>query len=118
MTKLQSSLPETSSETERTHQPDSVVWAIFFIWIGFSMLAVVPWGWFLIGVGALIGAAQVARKQIGMAIDGFWTACGAVIFAAGLWDLLQLPLPLAPVLLIGLGVVLLVKTFARTDRAV
>jgi hypothetical protein len=118
MANLQPSLGERSFETERARQLDSVVWAVFFIWIGVGMLAAVPWGWFLVGVGALIGVAQLARWQIGMTIEGFWIACGAVIFAAGLWDLLRLPWPLAPMLLIGLGVALLAKTIVSARRNV
>ena len=116
MANSQPTLDKGSFISERAQQLDAVVWAAFFIWIGVGMLAAVPWGWFLVGVGALIGAAQFARLQIGLAIDGFWIACGAVILAAGLWDVLRLPWPLAPVLLIGLGIVLLAKTLMGADR--
>ncbi len=91
---------------------DSIVWAIFFIWVGFAMLTEMPWGWFLLGVGALILLAQLARRQMDLKIDGFWVACGIVFLAGGLWSLLALPWPLAPVLLILLGVVMLGKTIA------
>lgn len=112
MANLQPSLHDTSAAQTRAQQLDSVVWATFFIWIGIGMLAAVPWGWFLIGVGALIGVAQVARSQLGLAIDGFWLGCAAVILAAGVWELLRLEWPLAPILLIALGIALLAKTIA------
>ena len=112
MANLQPSLDERSLTQERTRQLDSVVWAAFFIWIGVGMLAAVPWGWFLIGVGALIAVAQIARTQLGLTIDGFWLGCAAVILAAGVWELLRLEWPLAPILLIALGIALLAKTIA------
>lgn len=116
MANLQSTLDKGSFMTERAQQIDAMIWAAFFIWLGVGMLAAVPWGWFLIGIGALIGAAQFARQQIGLTLDGFWIACGVVILAAGLWDLLRLPWPLAPVLLIALGVALLAKTIVGANR--
>lgn len=109
---------ERSFLTERAQQLDSIVWAVFFMWIGIGMLAAVPWGWFLIGVGALIGVAQLARWQIGMAADAFWVACAAVILAAGLWEVLRLPWPLAPLLLIALGVWLLAKTIIGANNRI
>lgn len=46
--------PRSSTETsDHARQLDSVAWAVFFIWVGIAMLADVPWGWFLLGVGAL-----------------------------------------------------------------
>ena len=94
---------------ERARQLDAIAWAVFFIWAGIAML-MMPWGWFLLGVGVIILAAQFARWQIDLNIDRFWLACGAVIFVGGLWTLLDLPWSLGPILLILLGVVLLVKT--------
>jgi hypothetical protein len=116
MANLQPTLDKRSVTSERAQQLDAVVWAALFIWIGIGMLAAVPWGWSLVGIGVLIGAAQFARWQIGTTVDSFWVACGAVILAAGLWDVLRLPWPLAPVLLIALGLWLLAKTVMGTSR--
>lgn len=112
MTNVQPSLNDRPTTQDRAQQSDSVVWAAFFIWIGIGMLAAVPWGWFLIGVGALFAVAQVARSQVGLTVDGFWLGCAGVILAAGVWDLLRLEWPLAPILLIALGIALLAKTIA------
>ena len=115
MSSTQASLtPGSSTETnERARQIDSIAWAIFFIWVGVSMLVPIPWGWFLVGVAVLILAVQFARWQMGMTMEGFWVACGAVCLAGGLWNVLELPWPLAPILLILLGVALLGKAVVR-----
>ncbi|WP_316163523.1 hypothetical protein [Bradyrhizobium sp. SZCCHNRI20481] len=104
------------SSTEIAGQIDAVAWAVFFIWVGIAMLVPVPWEWFLMGVGILILAAEYARWQMGIRIEGFWVACGVVCFAGGLWALLNLPWPLAPILIIGLGVWLLAKIIVDANR--
>ncbi len=115
MNGTQASLGQGSSaETgERARQIDSVAWALFFIWVGVALLAPIPWGWFLVGVAVLILAVQLVRWQIGMMVESFWVACGAVCLAGGLWNVLELPWPLAPILLILLGVALLGKAVVR-----
>ncbi len=102
-----------SEPNERGRQVDSVAWAVFFIWVGVAMLAQIPWGWFLIGVAVLILAAEFARWQMGGKIEGFWVACGLVFLAGGLWNVLELPWPLAPILLILFGVAMLGKAVVR-----
>ena len=110
----QPSHPQVSADHgERSRNIDSVAWALFFIFVGVAMLAQVPWGWFLIGIGVVTAGAQIVRWQTGLKVEGFWAACAVVFLAGGAWDLLALPLPLAPVLLIGLGVVLLGKLIWR-----
>jgi hypothetical protein len=111
MMNIQASLsqPSSSERSEHARQIDSVAWSVFFIWVGLSMLMPIPWGWFLLGVAAIISAVQFARWQMAMTIEGFWIACGAVCLVGGLWSILALPWPLAPILLILLGVALLGK---------
>jgi hypothetical protein len=96
-----------SSPEQPARKLELAAWAVFFIWVGISMLAEVPWGWFLLGVGTLILATQSARWLFGMKIEGFWAVCGAVLLAGGVWKILDLPWPLAPILLILLGLALL-----------
>jgi hypothetical protein len=86
------------------------------IWVGIATLLAVPWGWFLVGVGILILAVQFAHWQIDNKLDGFWIACGVVFLAGGVWVLLELPWPLAPILIILFGVVLLGKTLVDVRR--
>ncbi len=115
MNSTQASLAQgtSSKASDRARQIDSVAWAAFFIWLGIAMLEQIPWGWFLVGVAVLILAAQFARWQLGMVIEGFWIACGTVFLAGGLWNVLELPWPLAPILLILFGVAMLGKAVVR-----
>ncbi len=107
------SQPSSSEASERARQIDSVAWAVSFIWVGVAMLAQIPWGWFLVGAAILILAAQLGRWLTGIVIENFWVACGLVFLAGGLWNILELPWPLAPLLLIAFGLVLLGKAIGR-----
>ena len=100
--------PRSSAEASETaRRLDTIAWAVFFIWVGIAMLVAVPWGWFLLGVGVLILAAQLAHWQADNRLDRFWIACGLVFLAGGTWVLLELPWPLAPILIIMFGLALL-----------
>jgi hypothetical protein len=96
---------------------DSMARAIFIIWIGIAMLIAISWGWFLVGLGILILAAQLARSQMNIKIEGFWVAWGALFLIAGLWTILNIASwPLAPIVLILLGMVLLGKAIISIRR--
>lgn len=109
--------PRPSGRDDRARQIDSAAWAVFFIWVGIVMLAGMPWAWFLIGVGVLVLAAQIVRQQRGLTIEMFGVVIGLIMLAAGVWDLLALPLPLMPVILIVLGGYLLWKTLSPKVEA-
>ena len=113
MANAQSSLAhpsEPSNLDERVRQIDSAAWAVFFIWVGVVMLVGLPWDWFLVGVGVLILGAQALRRQSNLKVETFGVVIGLIILAAGVWDLLSLPMPLMPIILIALGAYLLWKT--------
>ncbi len=59
---------------------------------------------------------QFARWLMDVKIEGFWVACGGVFLIGGLWTLLDLPWPLAPTLIILLGVLLLGKAVIGFTR--
>jgi hypothetical protein len=105
-----------STQPVTSEKIGSIAWAVFFLWAGIALLANLPWGWFLLGVGILILAGQIARWLMDMKIEGFWATCGVVLLAGGVWTLLNLPWPLAPILLILLGVVLLGKAVTSFGR--
>ncbi len=100
-------------QTDQARQLDAIGWAVFFIWIGLAMLAGLLWGWFLLGTGILILAVQIGRWLTGVEIEKSWIACGAVLLAGGVWQLVDMPWPLAPLLLILLGVILLSKAVSH-----
>ena len=100
----------STEKSELSRHLDSIARAIFIIWIGTAMLVVMPWGWFLVGLGIIILAAQLARSQMNIKVEGFSVASGAVFLIGGLSTVLNLASwPLAPIVLILLGVVLLGK---------
>ncbi len=106
--------PEPSNRDDSLRQIDSGAWAVFFIWVGIVMLAGLAWDWFLVGVGILILGVQVVRRQRNLEIETFGVVMGLIILAAGVWDLLSMPLPLMPIILIALGAYLLWKTLSPT----
>ena len=107
----------STEKSELTRHLDSIAWAAFFIWIGIAMLMALPWEWFLVGLGILILAAQLARSQMNIKIEGFWVAWGAVFLIGGLWTVLNLvSWPVAPIVLILLGAVLLGKAIISIKR--
>ena len=81
------------------------------------MLLAISWGWFLVGLGILILATQLARSQMQIKVEGFSVAYGAVFLIGGLWTVLNLASwLLAPIILILLGVVLLGKAVLSIRR--
>ncbi len=102
--------------SQSTHRVSSVAWAVFFIWVGVALLAELHWGWFLLGVGVIVLAAELVRWQMGANVERFWVTCGIVFLAGGLWNILDLPWPIAPILLIVLGAALLYKAVLGPER--
>jgi hypothetical protein len=107
MTQQDADPPADKSSSIR--QLDHIARAIFFIWVGFALLVELPWGWFFLGVAALILAIQFARWQMNESVEGFWAGCGVVLLIGAIWQLLGISWPLLPALLILLGLVLLGK---------
>ncbi len=117
MTSIQPAFQGSSAgKVERAEYLSYAAWAVFFIWGGVSILAALSRGWFLLGVGVLVLAAQLARWQMDFNIESFWIACGIIFLAGGIWNVLDLPWPLSAILLIGLGAMLLGKAFVGSNR--
>ncbi len=97
-------------------QVDAIAWALFFIWVGVAILADIGWGWFLIGIGVIVLGAQLALSRSDEAVDGAWIVIGTVFLAGGIWQVLGITWPLAPVLLILLGGAMLFRAlFSQPD---
>lgn len=86
---------------------DAASWGIFFIWIGYALLTDLSMGVGLVGVGVITLLAQSVRRVFGLALEGFWVLVGLGFLAAGLWAIYAIEVPLAPVLILGLGTLLL-----------
>jgi len=65
-----------TEKSELIRHLDSIAWAAFFIWIGIAMFVVMPWGWFLGGLGILILAAQLARSQMNIKVEASGSLVG------------------------------------------
>ena len=106
---------------EHSRQVDRIAWALFFIWIGVALLADLGWAWSLLGVSAIILGAQIMLYLRDDKVEGFWVACGLVFLAAAFWLMFRLTWPLAPVLLVLVGGVMLGNALfgaqARAPRA-
>ena len=86
---------------------EAASWGVFFLWVGYTLLAQVPIGVGLIGVGAITLLTQGVRRLFELPLEGFWVLVGLGFAIGGVWNVYAVDLPLAPVLLFGLGVVLL-----------
>lgn len=102
---VSSNSPQTKSDYAR--QLDAIAWALLIIWIGVAVLANVGWGWALLGTSGVVLGAQAALWLRGETVDSFAIACGIVFLVGGVWIVLGLTWPLAPALLILLGLGLL-----------
>ena len=70
-------------------------------------------GWGLLGVGILTIGLQVLRFLFHARVEGFWLIVGMAFVAGGFWELWRIEMPLAPVVLIMLGIGLLLWYFTH-----
>ena len=101
---------------ERETALDAIGWAAFFIWVGTTWLLDVEFGYMLVGIGIVTLLVQGARRLFDVKVEGFWVLVGCGFFAAGYWELWNVGIPLAPVVLIVAGVGLLVWQFLGRSR--
>lgn len=92
---------------DRTSKFEAAGWALFFIWVGIAWLADMGLGVGLLGVAAITLGMQAIRRVAGVPVEGFWVLVGLGFAVAGLWQWLGVQKPLAPFVLIALGVALL-----------
>lgn len=90
-------------------------WGAFFIWTGVAFLALLPWGVWLLGVGAIILGTQLYRRQIALQLEGFWLVAGSLFLIGGLWELagLERRLAVIPIVCILAGAGLLASALRR-----
>jgi hypothetical protein len=82
----------------------AVGWGLFLLWIGVVLLADLPAGAGLLGVGLVTLGMQGARGIFSLPLEGFWVVAGIIFTASGLLKLVGADFPLFPVLLIAAGV--------------
>lgn len=84
---------------------------LLFIWLGLAVLAHLGWGWSLLGIGVIVLGEQAARWKLNLKLSTAWTIGGAIFLIGGLWQLIHISFPLAPLLLILLGVAIIWNGF-------
>ena len=84
---------------------------LFFVWLGLAVLAHLGWGWTLLGIGVIVLGEQAARYKLGLKLSTAWTIGGAIFLVGGLWQLIHISFPLAPLLLILLGAAIIWNGF-------
>ena len=105
---------------DRSHLFDVVGGALFFIWAGVAWLMEVSLGWGIIGTGILLLGLQAVRGLLHAKVDVFWIVVAIAFVIGGFWELWEVAIPLAPIILIAVGIGLLVwyctKTLNRRKR--
>ena len=101
---------------DRSNLLDVVGWALFFIWAGVAWLMGVSLGWVIIGTGILLLGLQVARGLFRARIDVFWIVVAMAFVIGGFWELWEVAIPLAPIILIAVGIGLLIWYCTKTLR--
>ncbi len=108
---------ELLTETQDTNDKrlDAGTWGVFFLWLGISFLAHLPWGLWLLGVGVIILGSQIAHSALGLRRDGFWLVAGAVFVIGGISEIAPFGVSIAliPVLCIAAGIGLIAKAMTR-----
>lgn len=110
--------PQTREPTAQEKRLEAATWGVFFVWIGICLLAPLPWGAWLLGVGVILLGAQLARRLIGLRAEVFWIVAGAVFLLGGISEVapLGVDIRLIPLLLIIAGVFLMIRAFTRRPR--
>lgn len=99
---------------DRSNLLDVVGWALFLIWAGVAWLMEISLGWGIIGTGILILGLQAARVLSHAKVDVFWLIVAMAFVVGGFWELWEVAIPLAPVILIVVGLGLLVWYCTKT----
>lgn len=111
---------EFIEQQDRSHLLDIVGWAIFCIWVGAAWLAELSLGWGIVGTGILLLALQALRALLHAKVDVFWIVVAMALVVGGFWELWDVAIPLAPLVLIAVGIGLLVwycmKTLTHRKR--
>jgi len=109
-------VPERHSLGKRLEE---VAWALFLIMTGVLWLAPEVWapeGTWLTGVGLILLGLNAARYLYRLRINALGIVVGSVALVAGIGRVLGGKLPFAPLLLVVLGTVMILKAVSRTEQ--
>ncbi len=104
-----------------TRRLDAAAWGAFFTWIGIALLARTGWGVWLVGVGLVMLAVQLARRYFALRTEPFALGVGVLFVVGGIWQILEarlgptaMPGGLVPIVSIVGGVLLFVSALRRS----
>ncbi len=95
---------------------DAAGWGAFFLWVGYALLAEISIGWGLFGVGVITLLGQAARRAFAVPVEGFWLLVGIAFLVGGLWNVLAVDIPLAPVVMLVIGAILVLGALLRSGE--
>jgi hypothetical protein len=101
-------MTEFMQEFERARKFDALGWGLFFVWIGIAWLADLGLGIGFLGIAFITLGVQALRRTYGVRVEGFWVLVGIGFAIAGFWQWLDVQLPLAPFLLIAVGLAFII----------
>jgi len=111
---------EFIEQQDRSSLFDVFGWAVFFVWIGVAWLLEFSLGWGIVGTGFLLLILQGLRAAFHVHVDMFWVIAAIAFVVGGFWELWDVASPLAPLVLIGIGLGLIVwyctKTLSHRKR--
>jgi hypothetical protein len=95
---------------------DGLGWGSLFVMTGLVMLVPgLPDGTWLVGFGAILVAAGLARVASGLGADWLWIVVGAGALMAGAGAIAGLDLPVLALVLIACGIAVIAGPIARRE---
>ena len=82
----------------------TVGWGLFLVWIGIAMLAALPGGAGLLGIGVVALGIQAARAFFSLPLEGSWVVGGVIFTATGFVKMAGTNVPVLPLLLVAAGI--------------
>ena len=105
---------EFIEQQDRSSLLDILGWAMFFIWVGVAWLLEFSLGWGIVGAGILLLILQGMRAAFHVHVNVFWLIAAVAFIVGGFWELWEVAIPLAPLVLIGVGIGLLIWYCTKT----
>jgi hypothetical protein len=119
MTEFSPSKIEHSDRDELNNRFQTRAWAIFLIVTGLSWLIsnfTQIDGIWLMSTGLILLGLNVVRALNDIETSGFTVLIGLLALSAGLGNLMGVGLPLVPMLMVGLGLLIVVRALTRSEN--
>jgi hypothetical protein len=104
---------EKTNKSDLAHKLSGLGWALFFIWIGVSYLVNFDAAITLLGIGVIILGMQLIRKSMNLNFEGFWLVIGGLFVLGGFGRVLEVRIPIIPIVLILAGIVMIYSIFTK-----